>query len=467
MLISKALPFINEFINDLDKILSEANTEFKLSRIQKEWFVFCLQGIILTNTLCWSRFKKWSVGERSVASLSAMFRNSDIKWDQLLFAAVKSLLSKYSLDNGILVIDDSDHERSKNTSKIFGVHKIKDKKTGGNISGQCLVFLVLVTDKITLPVGFRFHIPDPEITEWKKQDDYLKSLGRKKEDRPEKPLKKKEFPTKIEIALELIKEFKNNFSNIHINTILADAAYGSIDFVNHASEIYQQSQIVSQIKSNQHVMRCGSWLSVTDYFKNLNSIKTKVHIRGGKQIDVCYVSARIVVKSHEKKRLIVAIKYEDEEDYRFLIAPDLCWRTIDVIQSYSYRWLVEVFFEDWKVYEGWGQLALQQGVEGSFHGVILSLLVDLCLLTHPAQSFNIKNKNPLYSVGSLRDTVRAESLVECINALLEAEEPNSKLNEFKNNLSEMFEMRKSEKHMIGRPFQDYQGTPALIKKYGA
>jgi hypothetical protein len=28
---------------------------------------------------------------------------------------------------------------------------------------------------------------------------------------------------------------------------------------------------------------------------------------------------------------------------------------IDIIQAYSLRWLVEVFFEDWKLYEGWGQ----------------------------------------------------------------------------------------------------------------
>ena len=56
-----------------------------------------------------------------------------------------------------------------------------------------------------------------------------------------------------------------------------------------------------------------------------------------------------------------------------------------MVKAYSLRWLVEVFIEDWKKYEGWGQLALQQGDEGSFRGVVLSLLVDLCLLFHPDQ----------------------------------------------------------------------------------
>jgi hypothetical protein len=41
--------------------------------------------------------------------------------------------------------------------------------------------------------------------------------------------------------------------------------------------------------------------------------------------------------------LIVAIKYDDEKTYRYLIASDLSWRTLDVVQGHSLRWLVEIF----------------------------------------------------------------------------------------------------------------------------
>jgi len=51
---------------------------------------------------------------------------------------------------------------------------------------------------------------------------------------------------------------------------------------------------------------------------------------------------------------VIALKYEGEEKYRYLAATDVSWRTLDIIQAYSLRWLVEVFFEDWKLYEGWG-----------------------------------------------------------------------------------------------------------------
>ena len=65
--------------------------------------------------------------------------------------------------------------RSRNTSKIAGVHKVKDKKTGGWFNGQEFVFLILVTDTVTIPLGFHFYIPDPALKEWKAT---IKAQGR-------------------------------------------------------------------------------------------------------------------------------------------------------------------------------------------------------------------------------------------------------------------------------------------------
>ena len=40
------------------------------------------------------------------------------------------------------------------------------KESGGYLWGQSLVFLVLVTPKISLPVGFVFYQPAPELSAW-------------------------------------------------------------------------------------------------------------------------------------------------------------------------------------------------------------------------------------------------------------------------------------------------------------
>jgi hypothetical protein len=54
-----------------------------------------------------------------------------------------------------------------------------------------------------------------------------------------------------------------------------------------------------------------------------------------------------------EKLFIVALKYEGETECRHLVANELGWRTLDIVSAYSLRWLIEVFFEDWKLYEGW------------------------------------------------------------------------------------------------------------------
>jgi hypothetical protein len=114
-------------------------------------------------------------------------------------------------------------------------------------------------------------------------------------------------------------------------------------------------------------------------------------IRGGTQRQVEVGSARLYVNSHNKKRFVIGLKYEGESDYRYLVASNLSWRTQDIVQVYTYRWLVEVFFEDWKLYEGWGQLAKQPGYDGSSRSLILSLLLDHCLLLHPEQKIRLEN----------------------------------------------------------------------------
>jgi hypothetical protein len=80
-------------------------------------------------------------------------------------------------------------------------------------------------------------------------------------------------------------------------------------------------------------------------------------------------SARLYVEAHGCKRFVVAIRYPDQNEYRYLVASELSWRTLDIVQAHTLRWLVEVAIEDLKVYEGWGQATKQPGDEGSSRGL--------------------------------------------------------------------------------------------------
>jgi hypothetical protein len=67
------------------------------------------------------------------------------------------------------------------------VYKLRDKDSGGYLWGQSLVFLVLVTPKISIPVGVVFYQPAPELSAWYKTDKALKKQGVPPKQRPRKP----------------------------------------------------------------------------------------------------------------------------------------------------------------------------------------------------------------------------------------------------------------------------------------
>jgi len=98
-----------------------------------------------------------------------MFREAKLAWDYLLLASVTLVLERYEITEGVLVLDESDRARSKRTKRIYGAHKQKHKASGGYVNGQTVVLLLLVTQSVTIPVGFAFYRPDPALKAWVKK----------------------------------------------------------------------------------------------------------------------------------------------------------------------------------------------------------------------------------------------------------------------------------------------------------
>jgi len=459
MFIDEPLPFIKEFINKLNDAISKSKPGHSLSLTQRTWLAFCLMGILITNSVCWAKFERASLGKYSVKALS--WRHTKIRWDNLLQSSVRLILEEYGIKEGHLVVDDSDNKRSKSAKQIHGVHKIFDKSSGGYVNGQELVVLLLVSPIVTLPVGFAFYLPDPAQTAWKKTEKLLKKQGISKKERPPRPPKDINYPTKREIALHLLEQFKHHYSNITIKVIVADALYGTAHFMDKASELFGKVQVISQIRSNQNIRYKGKNQRVDDYFAKHPGVPQKIKIRGDKEVTAYVCSARLYVCAHKKMRFVVAIAYEPDGDYRYLVASDLSWRTNDIVQAYTLRWLVEVFFEDWKLYEGWGQLAKQPDYEGSSRSLILSLLLDHCLLLHPEQLTRLNNKLPAVTVGSLRQQTQVDSLLTFMRRLLAMENPQEKLEQMSQSLTEVFQLAPSSKHLNNQDLGRMEPTESL------
>ena len=177
MLFDAPLPFVKAFVDQIDEAIEQHQPQARLSTAQRAWLSFCIMAVLICNVVCWAQFERASLGAYSVSALSWMFRHSKIPWDLLLPMSTRVILRRHGLCAGVLVLDDSDKRRSKTTKRIAHVHKVKDKATGGYFRGQTLVFLVLVTDKLTLPVGFAFYQPDPVLSAWHKQQKRLKKQG--------------------------------------------------------------------------------------------------------------------------------------------------------------------------------------------------------------------------------------------------------------------------------------------------
>jgi hypothetical protein len=466
MLISEPLPFVKEFIGALDEALKVHRPLGRgLSVAQRRWLGFCLMGILITNTVCWAKFERAGLGRYSLAALSWMFRQTKLPWEWLLQLSVQIILRRYGIREGCLCLDDSDKERSKVTKKIGYVHKLKDKASGGYIRGQSLIFLLLITPKVTIPVGFVFYMPDPALTAWNQEDKRLKRAGVAAKDRPPKPPPNPNYPTKQELALGLLKQFRDTHPSIRVKCVLADALYGTGKFLNKASNLFGGVQVISQLRNNQNLRFRGKKYSLEQYFTKFPGVTQTIRLRGGEPVTVTVGSARLPVCAQGgQKRFVIALKYEGEEDYRYLVATDLTWRTLDIVQAYTFRWLIEVFFSDWKAHEGWGALTKQPGEEGSSRSLILSLLVDHCLLFHPDQLARIENNQPAYTVGSLSNRVKVDSLLTIIRELVTADNPVEQLQRLAQRLEELFPLNPSAKHMVNRDMGRLEPTPSLKYK---
>ena len=157
MIIGKPAPFVRTFIDAVDQAIRQDHPDSGLSAMQCSWLAFCVTATLVTHSICWARFERASLGTYSMAALCWMFRHSKIPWDRLLVASVRVILRHHGITSGSLVIDDTDNSRSKAAKKLAYLYKLRDKDSGGYLWGQSLVFLLLVTPKISIPVGFVFY----------------------------------------------------------------------------------------------------------------------------------------------------------------------------------------------------------------------------------------------------------------------------------------------------------------------
>ena len=339
----------NEYINSN---LNNGNKIHKISNKQRVWLIFCLSMMVLTNSINWDRFQRFSLASYKTKALSFMFHHSAIPFKLLFESGIKTIIRIYKITNGHIIVDDTDRPRCKIIKKIAFVFKSFNKKTGGYFQCQNLVFIILVTNKLTIPVGFKFYTPCPYTKKFEELDKNIRRLNKegfldingKKLKRPSKPERSANHPTRNQLSVQLVNEFKEKFPEIEIISCSFDEAYSSGENLRQIENLIPKTTVISEFSSSIIVSDSRRSAPIATYFNSIPTQKIPLQIRGGKNQNIDIKNARLYVPAHGRNYNVVALRYQDEKDYRYIITSNLNWRAKDVVHAYTFRWLVEVFF---------------------------------------------------------------------------------------------------------------------------
>lgn len=293
MVMAPPAPLVSTFVDAVDQALREQSPHHGMSAMPRAGLACCVTAVLVTNAMCWARWARASLGTYALAALSWMFRHRKIPWDARLVASVRVILRPSSLSWGSLVIDESDHKRSKSAKTLAPLYKLRDQESGGSVGGQSLVFLLVVTPDLTLPVGFSFDQPAPELSAWYKQEKALKTPEVPPKPRPPKPPPKPDYPTTQALALRLIAQFNAEHPTFRVPCSTAEALYGTATFVDGAAALFGGVQVSSQIRSHQQVRWHKRDQHVADYVATHPGTPQHIRIRGGDEVVARGGSARV------------------------------------------------------------------------------------------------------------------------------------------------------------------------------
>lgn len=481
--LSQALPWIQNIVQEISR---HAGHGLYAAGINNT-------AVILTHMLCFRQInlaaiERLTLSIFTLSALSIFCKRQRDAIANLYVNAVFLILLKYP---GVLIsflIDDSDKGRSKTIKVLAYVFKSICKATGGYHNCQNIVFICAVTSFVTIPIGFRFYVPDPEIRQWRESRKKIKRckrcLKRDKSKRCKrcmkklkalgpKPTRNPTYKTRLELAEDLLKKSGELLTKLSkkdriykLTSVIADAAYMSPALVCYMKKTFPKVSFISQLRSNQMVKnKSDKYKSLKEYFSHSPRVSKQIAIRHAKK-EVEYSSARLFIKSHGERMHVVAMRYSGEQKFRYIVCSDLTWRAEDIIRHYGLRWLVEVAIWEWKQYSGIGKGACLYGVEGASCVQHLSLLGVCLFLLHPMQLLLARKGQPLYTAGCLSRRMLMDFFCQAFQNMLSQDDPHAALAQLRKGLDEVMAMKLSKKHPSGKWYPEIRESEALQARYG-
>jgi hypothetical protein len=180
------------------------------------------------------------------------------------------------------------------------------------------------------------------------------------------------YRKRTEIAREIVREIEEEgeFPN-------ADYAFDNGVLTVELTELIESKgkHWVSEIEKNRNINWEGVWRRVDDIAAQLRQEHPesfryyKVKCRNEKERSFWAFSKVIRLRKYGKKRLVIVHEKEDlSDEARFLLTDAHHWESSKIIQTWSYRWSIEIFHEFAKQITGFesSQVRKEEGVKRHF-----------------------------------------------------------------------------------------------------
>ena len=327
-----------------------------------------LQGIY--DLLCWE-----GVGPSRRAMHEAVF---EAGWDAKdLMRQHQTVIAPDHRNHGREVISFDwtfcHHERG---PKIYGNHKGYDYVEGRYCLMQTVLTATIANRNIIDGIDVVVQEPGYE----KKEKVYLNATveqGYKEIKKAQNrlmellhyDLNRRQYKTRTELFMEMVSRIEKEGAFPHANYAFDN---GILSF--QLAQLIEQNnkQWVSELEISRNIMWKNKWERVDTVAEELRTEHpeayrlVRVRCRNGKHKTYWAFSKVIRLKKYGRKRMVIMHEKEDLSDKpRFLLSSAQHWESSRIIETWSYRWSIEIFHEFSKQQTGLesAQLRNQEAVE--------------------------------------------------------------------------------------------------------
>jgi hypothetical protein len=295
------------------------------------------------------------------------------------------------------------HERG---PAILGNHKGFDYIEGR----YCLMQSVLTATIANRDIIDGIDVVVQESSYEKKEKAYLNATVKQGYEEMEKAqnrlmellhydLNRHQYKTRTDLYVEMVARIEKESAFPHANYAFDN---GVLSFPLAQLIEKNNKQWVSEIEISRNIMWQGQWERVDKVAGKLRSEHpeafrlVRVRCRNGKYKEYQVFTKVIRLKKYGRKRLVIVHETEDLSDKpRFLLSSAQHWESSRIIETWSYRWSIEIFHEFSKQQTGLesAQLRNQESVERHFrlNCVAQSILQRVSAPASTSEKFEFAN----------------------------------------------------------------------------